>query len=398
LKGGAVAGAASDAIAVASGKEVEAGPEFEERPLFDDVLLGGKLGLYPKPTGWVRANVGGLALTGFKGQAAKAGLTIEEGLFDAAVSLRFPGDGSVAAQTKLQLTDLDVSEPDDGPVFRYLELPAPLGAVIFALRDSEGTITVPLNVAVDPNNVSMTALAAAAVATLGKLVAQAIAQVPLRVGSSVAGLVAGEEEAPEEGLEAPIILEFAPADAMLAAGEAAKLGLLLERRQSGEKLVIGLEHGFGAADLARAGQRANPPPEQCLEIAARLRREKKAMFRQREELAAHCRTAVLSGLWAEAGRLRQRLSRLDRQITEADEALEDFLARVRPGAERLAPRRAREANLTIARARLAAVRSVLLAGAPGEAADAVRVTRPAAVESAPEGAGKVVVTIKTLKR
>ena len=163
-------------------------------------------------------------------------------------------------------------------------------------------------------------------------------------------------------------------------------------------IVLGLEHGFGAADLARAAQRANPPPELCLELAARLRREKKEMLGERVELAARTRTAVLSGLWAEAGNLRQRLSALDRRITGADEALGDFLVRVRPGAERLAPRRARDVSLTIARARLAATRALILTGVPSGGEDAVRLTRPTAEESAPDGLGKVTVTIKALRR
>ena len=52
------------------------------------------------------------------------------------------------ARPHFVVTDLQVSEPPNGPIVRYLHLPAPLDVVLAAIRDQDGAITAPLNVKV----------------------------------------------------------------------------------------------------------------------------------------------------------------------------------------------------------------------------------------------------------
>ena len=50
----------------------------------------------------------------------------------------------VKAAAYTHLTDLQVTEPPDGPIVRMLHVPAPLDVVLAALRDPEGSIAFPL--------------------------------------------------------------------------------------------------------------------------------------------------------------------------------------------------------------------------------------------------------------
>jgi hypothetical protein len=271
-----------------------------------------------------------------------------------------------------------------------LKLPAPLGTVIFAIRDEDGVISVPLDITIAREGITAGAIAGALLGTTGRVIGQAFLNTPFRMASTITSLVPGGEAPPEE--EEPIALEFEGGSPNLAAAEAAKLAALLERLADGEPLQVALRHDFSGKDLERAGERANPPREDCLEMAERLRREKARLLVRREEAAARARNAVLGGLWRESASATEALRRLDIEIQTADQGLQDLYDRARPGAERQAPRRAREAAVALARARLAAV-AAALAAAGEEAEKAVRIDRPGVPEEAPGAVGRVIVTV-----
>ena len=145
---GAIGGALTDIAGLATGQNTKRTIGIEQRDLFSEIEASGKVSLYPKLKGWIKSSVSGLELVAFKGNAAEQGIILEAGTFDQSVDIRFPGDGSMEALPHFVVTDLEVSEPPNGPIVHYLHLPAPLDAVLAVLRDKDGSITVPLHVKV----------------------------------------------------------------------------------------------------------------------------------------------------------------------------------------------------------------------------------------------------------
>src|SRR6185436_1547311 len=168
-----------------------------------------------------------------------AGVSLGGGVFDSAVAVRLVGDGSLDTSTRLIFTDLELSESSDGPIFRYLSLPAPLSTVIFVLRNENGALKVPLDVSLDPSNISLASLGAAASTTFLKLVANAIAASPFRVAGTVVDVATlGQAEKAEKPAGDVVTIGFAVGDAGVSSVEVAKLGEILDRIRAGENLEL----------------------------------------------------------------------------------------------------------------------------------------------------------------
>src|SRR4029079_8597508 len=105
----------------------------------------GRLVLYPKPTGYIKGSLNGIELGGFEGEARQAGVGLTGGIFDGTFDIRFQENGDMVTRSKFIMTDLELTEPPNGPIQTYVRTPAPLDIVIKALEDPSGSITIPIN-------------------------------------------------------------------------------------------------------------------------------------------------------------------------------------------------------------------------------------------------------------
>ncbi|MHC4861213.1 MAG: DUF748 domain-containing protein, partial [Planctomycetota bacterium] len=320
--------------------------ESERRDAFEEITVAGRLSLAPKLDGWVRTSLTALELSNFRGPAASSGVELVDGMLDVGSDLRFKEDGSLDVQTRVVLTDLDLSEPADGPISRYLRLPAPLDAVIFVLRDETGAIEIPLDLHIEPDGISTGEIAEVAITTLGTLIANALASSPFRVAGTVTGALGlGEEE--EEPEEPPLALPFDSGTTALDKRGRSTVAGLRKRLAKEADLVLTLTHEAGRGDVDIAGRRVNPSPEESRALVERLRRRKAGLLRERANVHAHAQAAFAAGLEVKATRSSAELGAIDSELGMVERALDDVLALLRPGSERRAPRRTREACVAI---------------------------------------------------
>jgi hypothetical protein len=367
----------------------------EQRELFEEVTASGRVALVPTISGWVKLGVSALALTGFKGPAAAAGVTIEDGVFDSHVDIRFHDDGSLEVQPAFTVTDLGLSETANGPIYSALKLPAPVDTVLFVVRDEEGAIKMRPNFRMENvSTVSAGEIASVAAATIGGLIVDAIKASPFRIVNGVVSLAAGETEKKEA---TEIVLEFAPGDPTPPPSSGEKIASVLERIQSGENLTITIGHELGGGDIARALIRANPPGEDCRDLITQLRRKRTELLDRRAAAATEARAAYSAGLWNEIPDRSNRLRALDRELGLTEVALDQLYDFLRIGADRQAVRRGRETSLAIARARLAAVKWMFAeSGLPG-VDETVRALRPSVNEATGDAGGTVTIRVAVKK-
>jgi hypothetical protein len=336
----------------------------------------------------------------FRGSAKEAGVTLEEGILDSSIDLRFREDGALDTQAKFTFTDLSLSEPPDGPISRYLHLPAPLDVVIFLLRDEDGALEIPLNFEVGADGVSAGTIAEVAVTTLGTLIANAVASSPFRVVGTLGDLVpiGGEEEEEEEEGEQLMALSFSPGDTYLSRAERIKLQQLAEQLREQEGAAVTLRHELGRGDVDIAARRANPTIAECLELSVRLRNKRKEIAGMRDQWAAKARAVLGAGLDHEAQAAMERIRSLDLEAGLTERALDQVLELLRPGAERRASRRTRGGCIALGKARIEAVRDALLALDIPDGKGRVRTTRPRIDEIVNEGGGSVSVVLKGARK
>jgi hypothetical protein len=389
-----VVGAVEDTAALVSGEKVDDAGKCEKRELFQEIGVRGEVAIYPKLSGWVKASVSALELEGFKGPAGAAGVTLEGGPLDFRADVLFPKEFSLDASTRTAFTDLSVSEPPDGPVFRYLHLPAPLGAVIYALRDESGMVAVPLNLRLRKEGLTGSDITQVVIETLGTLIGKALLQAPVRVGSGVGGVatglgglfgLGGGEEKPLE----PAVLEFSPGDASLEESELKKLEPLVARWLESDTSSLSLSHELGEADVPRLKMLANPTRQECLDMIERLRQKTAEEQKKREVLAAQVAAALGTGLDRKAEGLLSSLKDLDRDQGLRERALDQLYEMLRKGAERQAERRTREAGIRLAAERLAQARKVLLQMGAPPSEERLKIDRPRfkVAQAAPEAKG-----------
>lgn len=369
--------------------------DYEMRPLMQEISAVGRLSLYPAPEGLVRLDVAGLELPAFYGLAKRAGVEIDSGVLDLKLRTRLEGEAGLQVDSRATFTDLSLTEPADGPIARYLKLPAPLDSVIFLLKNENGELTLPASFSAGQGGLSAATLASTAVSTLGQVIASAVASSPLRVAGSVTGLFglgAADEPKPIE-VET---LEFPAGWAELDQAQLRTLARVAQSLRSDKKLRAVFTHEFGSADWVRAQQLANPSRAQAEALARQVRQRRDALEQRREALAAEARAATLLGLFSEAEEARERLLDLDLERQAAESALDRLYALLRPGAEARAEARTREAALAVAGSRLDAIYAAILAAGVSRAEERLEF-RPPRASAAVEGPGRVRVELRPTK-
>ncbi|MGB7160915.1 MAG: DUF748 domain-containing protein, partial [Tepidisphaeraceae bacterium] len=243
--------------------------EYVQRDLFSQIVASGKVSLYPQTKGWAKNAVNGFELGALQGLAKEYGVDLYGGVFDSNVELRFKGDGDIDTKSRLIFTDLQLAEPPDGPIQKFLKLSTPLDAVIVALQDPSGGITLPLNVPIKEGEPQ--GIAGAAVGAVGSVIVTAIASAPIKAASAVTGLVGLGPKKKSRDAEPPIVLAFSPADTGLATESRAALDKLIARMERDDDLQVTVKHELGTNDIARARVLVNPSPEAAAALAEQLR-------------------------------------------------------------------------------------------------------------------------------
>jgi hypothetical protein len=374
------------------------GQAQESRELFAQASANGQLSLYPTPHGWIKTSVSSLELAALKGAAKEAGVTLTGGVYDSTADARLPGDGMIHTSSRFVFTDLSLSEPPQGPIFRLLHLPAPLDVVIGALQDQEGSITVPIDVPVpvQVGKLSVGDLVGPAIGAFGSIVATAIASAPLKAVGGVGdllGLGGNKKQAPEP----PIILPFEPGFTGLSPADQAQIAALVLRMKKDDSLNLVIHHDLGGGDLTIADKRSNPSIQDAQNMAEQLRQQQLDALQQRSALAGVARAELAWGSSSEADLTIQKLRALDQQVAQNDDALDRLYGILRPGADRQAARRTRGACLEYARERLDAVKQALIAAGLKDM-DRVHMANPQFAQAQGDDGGKVVVTLVPKKK
>ncbi|MBK8977806.1 MAG: hypothetical protein IPM29_18005, partial [Planctomycetes bacterium] len=330
-----------------------------ERPLLDELAAQGELTLGDVPTGRVRVSLADFELTALRGIAEAAGVQIGDGLLDLGLDVTLGADRRIEIDSRTTLTHLAIDEPPGGPIERYLSLPAPLQTVVFALRDADGEIAIPVDLTLDEDGISGGQIATLATRTLSSVLTDAFLGSPFRVTGAVTGLLGldGDGSRPDLPVET---VTFETAEAALRGDDLAIVDRVAERLADDDELVAVVQSELGRADWQRAEILANPRREDALALIARLRQNLRELRRDRDVLAAEARAHYAVGRLGEAQEATRRLRGLDGEIGRLDQSIDRLVRIVRPGAERGAGRRTEDAAAELAEQRLGAVRDRLL--------------------------------------
>lgn len=385
-----LAGMLSAAGRALSGGDDEA--EIENRPMLDEFALQGRIQFYPALDGRIRSSLSGLELTALRGPASAAGVEIGDGIYDSGIDVRMD-QGAVRANASFAFGDLSLDEPPDGLISSYLKLPAPLDAVLFALKDESDQITIPLEVEVGKGGeLDPGALAAEAVSVLGSIIADAVAASPFRAAGAVTGALGFGGGEAEDLSQRRRNLLFSPASTELPEDVRMTLMPLVERCLDDETIGLVLTHRFGVRDLELAMRRANPGREATAALLEGLRQDRTELQIDREAAGAAAQVHLATGRRYLAQRETARLRALDEELAEIEDAIDQAVRLLRPGAERRAPRRTKATALGIGNTRLLTIRRWLIEqlGPGGE--DRVEVRKARLAEPAGTQGGIVTTT------
>lgn len=341
-----------------------------EREVFSQISTNGQLMFYPQPSGWAKTSIDAFDLASLGGEAKQAGVTLNGGYLDINADSRFHPSGDLDNKVKVVITDLDYSEPDNGPVRRKLGLAFPTNTVIAALEDASGGITIPLNVPVPKGKLNTGAVAGSAIGAIGMVTATAVASAPFKV-VGFAGSLLGIKG--QEANLAPLAIIFPDGSSAVDATGQAAIQLAIKRMKDDGRVQVIIDQKIGAGDLSLAWQRANPSPEQVRQIAEQLRLQKFQLLNRRTDLQGQIRAQLAFGSEGTADRLAE-LHQLDRELSATESALDRTYELMRPGADRQALRRARAAALEIAQQRLDLVTQQLISSNVPDAKERVKVT------------------------
>jgi hypothetical protein len=231
--------------------------------------------------------------------------------------------------------------------------------------------------------------------TLSTQIAKAVLNSPFRMVSPVTGLLISGKGAEDKLEDAePAVLRFPAGDAGLAADERAKLEPILKKLRRDSGLQVTLLHETGADDLARASVLANPAPADATLVAGGLGRRKAELLEMRGPARARARGAIAAGVETQIQQATADLRAIDRELARTEDALDRIYDVLRPGADRQAVRRTREACIAFGRDRIEAVRAALreskIEGLDGR----IRVVPVRSSENAEPGGGRVTVTMR----
>ncbi|MEM9379626.1 MAG: DUF748 domain-containing protein [Planctomycetota bacterium] len=358
---GVVSGVGS-AVGMKAAEEVE----YEQRPLFGEMAASGRLVLAPSPSGWLRGSVSGFELLGMRGLARESGVEIGDGVLDSNVRVRLSGQAGGRVDSVSSFNSLKLSEPDGGPISRFLKLPATLDTVLFVLKNERGELRIPLSFTFgEGGTMSTREIAQKASGAFLGLVTEALASAPMRAVGTVTdvvglgGILGGGDGTPKRaGMTAT--LEFSPGGTTLDDAAVAALGPIINALKEDELLVVEGVHLLSPADLERAGVLSSPGAPEARRLLTSLRRQRRELTRARDDLAVVARSQLLLAQTEEYEATRTRLVATDRDLGEVERGIDRVAALLRPGAENQRARRTRQAALAIAGTRLDAVRRAFL--------------------------------------
>ncbi len=355
---GGLAHAATDLV----GANGEVAPS-DARALFEEFSVNGRLSFYPALKGRTKIELNALELLGLEGAAAQSGVTIGDGVMDSTIAIKLKGEDGIEVESTTNFAHLSLDEPADGPISRYLKLPAPLDAVLFVLKNDDGEQSIPLNFDLaSDGDISGGEIAGVATSTLVKIIADAIASSPLRILGSVTDVAGLTGDEPEDPTENSVRVGFAAAETALDEGSSRELATLLEYLDDEDELTVVVQHELGSEDALRAAVLANPDPEDCRNLARRLRAKKSELEDAREHLAAEARAHYAVGRLELAAKASTQLRAMDDELGRTEDSLDYLYAFLRPGSERGADKRTRTTCLDIAEQRLELVRRALIEG------------------------------------
>lgn len=356
----------------------------EVRAAFEEVAVSGSLELDGAPRGWIKLDLSALDLRNFSGPAAANGVELSDGSLDAGVRMRLAADGSTDVDSRFTFSDLDLAEDANGPLSRVLQLPAPVDVVLFALKDANEQHAVALSFHLEGGKLSTSEAIQAALAGFGRLVATAVASAPLRAVGTLTDLfgLTGEDD-PLSALA--VTLEYEPGEIDLSAGSrealAKAIGALAD-----DEVVLVAQHAFGALDVEHVARVANPPPQECLELVARLRQRKLQLDRDREALSADARALYAVGRDGEAREASDRLRAVQRELHATEVSLDSTLELLRPHPERRAGRRTKLACIELAQARMDALADYIGGTTLERARERIELRRPTYMEPSADAA------------
>ncbi|MEM7163930.1 MAG: DUF748 domain-containing protein [Planctomycetota bacterium] len=371
---------------------LESGPGIDPaRPWLTELAATGQLTLGEKVSGRVRTQIGALDLLSLGEIAAAAGVTIGGGVFDGRVDLRFEDDGGMTVDSEFLLTDLDLQEPENGPIESYLKLPLSLQPAIFLLRDDAGTIRVPVAASLDAEGISLAKLTTVLAATTAQVVADAIASSPFRVVGTVtdiAGLTGDEEGvAPVEKA-----LLCGGGDVRLLGDASGVIATLATQLAADPQLQLTLRHEVGVADVEVLRTRVTPSERERVELLARLRGRRGVLRDERVALARAACDATLVSAGALARGARRDVQRVDNALGEIEQAIDRLVdAGDDPPPHRVA-RRVRECSIELARERLTAVQRQF--EKLGVATEQIRVVAPRSNADPEHPQGRLELTVR----
>ena len=367
---------------------------MDQRDLFAIATANGAIALYPEINGWVRTSMNGLELAEFRGLAAQFGVELRDGIFDNQTDIRIRDSRQADVRLKAVLTDLSVSEPASGPLTGLLRLPMPLDAAIGLVQDADGSVTLPASFTLRDGQVTRGQIFSAAMGAVSQTLATAIASSPLKLAGGLWGQ--GHDKPVSKG--PAFVVAFAPGQADLDFTQMQRLQKIVEKLRDDRLAQVQLKPELSESDVSLAGERANPNPQDAMDMIRSLRAQKSELMEQRREMAVQLRTQLAAepeaGLQNELGRLRQ----MDRQILSTEDSLDKVLDLLRPGADRQAGRRTRGMAIDIGEARVRAIRAYLLASGLPRIADRIFATTSTPQASKNAATGQVEVTLMTRKR
>jgi hypothetical protein len=365
--------------------------QWEERDLFAQITANGKISFYPGLNGWAKTSVSGFELSSLEGVAKQFDVTLTQGTFDSEVDARFNPDGSIDTDAHFRTTDLSLSEPSNGPIERILGLNAPLDIAIAAVQGADGGISIPVSLQIRGNHISMEDIFLAFPPAIGSVVATAIVSAPVKVvgaGFSVFG--AGPDK---KAAEQPVAITFAPGAVALDEAQRNSIAVLLKRLKEKPSLTLTIRHQLGGGDVELAMQRANPSPADCRDMEHQLLAHKAELLRLRADASGQARAQLMSLGETNSAETLDRLKAIDQELARTEDALDQVLELLRPGADRQAARRMRAVALDFGRERLDALKGVALVSRVPHIADRINVIDPQFNPTDDKTGGQLVIAV-----
>jgi Domain of Unknown Function (DUF748) len=371
-----------------SGNEAK---KWEDRDLFAQITANGKIAFYPRPNGWVKTSVSGFELSSLNGVAKQFSVTLSQGTFDSEIDARLNPDGSIDTNSRFRTTDLSLSEPSNGPISHILGLTVPLDVAISAVQGADGGISIPVNLTIRRDQLTMGDILLAFPPAIGSVIGTAVLSAPVKVvdvGLFVFGVEPGKKAA-----EQSVVIAFTPGAVSLDETQRQSLTELINRLRLNSDLTLTIRHELSAGDLQLAMQRANPSPTDCRDMVHQLLSQKTELLRLRADAAGQARAQLMSLGETNAAPALARLTAVDQELARTEDALDQVLELLRPGADRQAARRMRAVALDFGRERLDAVQAALLASKVPHIADRIKLIDPQFNPTDGESGGRLLIAV-----